>query len=463
MTKHVSGAEAGPATMHAPVHTGTYDPERWMEVQAFIPEPNQHSLLPRAVSKAQAMATVCSALRLLGAREIDIAAWRLIADVTDRKAWHDPARSPVNWKRQCDLARELGISERHWRRIEGRLSDCGVLARMTADNGYRGRRSGQPYGAPISCGLSLEPALANFRVLAGIVERAALAEEARQELALTARTARRRIGILVASLKDIETRRWAKGRLDELDDGLRPVSTRVASHGDLSAWQEALVSLEGDIREAMTPCPFPDGEQPVGPATASERPSALADDAGGQGTGIDAGDCHVENVQNQQFLSGAPDSGVRCHIQPVQESESIQHEEGAKREPPDRNPTPGLRMTERDMRNLASEDLALWLDAADDWQDALPHVLRELGINVSAWHDACDAMGPPVAFLALLVIDRNRSHPDTPILNPGGALRAFTARAREGKLDLARSILGIRHRERKGRQPRTSPPPRKPS
>ena len=263
MTKHVSGAEAGPATMHAPISVGTYDPEHWTSVQAFVPEPNQHSLLPAKISKAQAMATICRALRLIGAREMDIAAWRLIADVTDRQAWHAHDRTPVNWKRQCDLARELGISERHWRRIEGRLSDCGVLARMTADNGYRGRRSGQPRGAPISCGLSLEPALANFRALAGIVEEAALAEEARQELALSARTARRRIGILVAGLQDIEMRRWAKGRLDELDDGLRPASTRVAGYGDLSAWHEALVSLEGDIREAMTPCPPPDQEPPA--------------------------------------------------------------------------------------------------------------------------------------------------------------------------------------------------------
>lgn len=456
MTKHVSGAEAGPATMHAPISVGTYDPEHWTSVQAFVPEPNQHSLLPAKISKAQAMATICRALRLIGAREMDIAAWRLIADVTDRQAWHAHDRTPVNWKRQCDLARELGISERHWRRIEGRLSDCGVLARMTADNGYRGRRSGQPRGAPISCGLSLEPALANFRALAGIVEEAALAEEARQELALSARTARRRIGILVAGLQDIEMRRWAKGRLDELD-GLRPASTRVASFGDLSAWQEALVSLEGDIREAMTPCPPPDQEPPAGPA-------APADDAGSARNGLYVVENPVENVQIQQDMSAAPDSGVRCHIQPELESESIHHEGNAKREPADeQNPTLGIRMTEQDMRDLASDDVALYLDAMKDWQEALPHVLRELGINVSAWHEASAEMGPAMAFIAVLVIDRNRAHPDSPIRNPGGALRAMTRNAREGRLNLAGSILGIRHRQRKGRQPKSSSPHRKPS
>ena len=55
--------------------------------------------------------------------------------------------------------------------------------------------------------------------------------------------------------------------------------------------------------------------------------------------------------------------------------------------------------------------MAFLLDAADDWQDAVPHVMHHLGINVAAWHDACDAMGPPLAFLSLIAIDRNRLHP----------------------------------------------------
>ncbi|MYK88203.1 MAG: hypothetical protein F4018_07560, partial [Acidobacteria bacterium] len=206
-----------PATMHAPVESGAYDPERWMDVQAFVPQPNHHSRLPDRISKPQAMTTICSALRLIGATEREIAVWRHVADITERQAWHAEDRSPVNWKRQCDMAREMDIGERQFRRIEARLAGFGVLARTTADNGYRGRRSGQAYGAPIGCGLSIEPALANFRAFAGIVEEAALAEEARQEKALEARTARRRVGLLVATLKDIEMRHWAKGRLDELD------------------------------------------------------------------------------------------------------------------------------------------------------------------------------------------------------------------------------------------------------
>ena len=122
------------------------------------------------------------------------------------------------------------------------------------------------------------------------------------------------------------------------------------------------------------------------------------------------------------------------------------------------------RLTERDIRAVASDDVALWLDAGIGWQDALPHILRELGVNISAWHDACDAMGEPVAFLALPgdrpqtgSTRRRRSS------TPGGALRAFTRKARLGELDLTRSLLGIWERERQGRQPKGAQPPGRPS
>ena len=458
MKDHVSEGHAGPATTHAPVACASYDPDRWMEVQSFVPEPNHHSRLPGRVTKYQAINTVCAALRLLGASEKEIAAWRHIADVTDRQAWNAADRSPVNWRRQCDLARELGISDRWMRRLETTLAGYGVLARMTADNGYRGRRSGQAYGAPISCGLSIEPAIANFRALAGIVEEAEIAEQARQQKALEARTARRRVGILVAGIDDIEMRRWAKGRLDELDQDLRPATTRGASHVDLSVWLAALVSLEGEIREAMTPLPSPDGTLAGDTASAVEQAGSAPAAPARPQNGAAMEDRPEDIVANQGDNSGAPELGFRSHIQPVQETRSIQDEnnEARNRTPLQRKkpPRPVAGMTVDDLRNLASDDLAFLLDAASDWQDAVPHVLHHLGINVSAWHDACDAMGPPLAFLSLIIIDRNRFHPKSPIDSPGGALRAFAAKARAGGLNLAGSVEGIRVRTRKGLQPK---------
>ena len=473
MTEHASGVASGPATPH---DAGAYDHTRPHEVQAFVPAPGQHFSLPDGVSKLQAVTTTCRALRLLGASERTIAVWRCIADTTERQAWHAGDRAPVNWRRQSDLAREMEIGERQFRRIEAELARLGAIARATADNGYRGRRSGQSAGEPIRCGLSIEPALANHAAFAAIVAEAELAEESRQEAVLNARAARRRVGLLIASLQDVEMRSWAKGRLDELEQTARPASPRVAGSEALSLWHAELLALEDAVREALAPLPAQEPEtapsQAAAGAAAVHREDSRA----------------VDETEIRQEMSGAPDIQDRCHIQPTTESRGICKEpappddqegipgagywgnpgipaqgKGAGAQPPPLSPSLAARLTERDIRAIASDDVALWLDAGIGWQDALTHILRELGVNVSAWHDACDAMGEPVAFLALLVIDRNRFHPRKPILNPGGALRAFTRRARIGELDLTRSLLGIWERERQGCQPKGPQVPRRPS
>lgn len=488
MTEPVSGVANGPAQSCAPESTGAYDPDRRHQVQAFIPAPEQRFQLPDRITKAMAMNTTCRALRLLGAGEREIAVWRLVADRTEREAWHADDRSPVNWRRQCDMAREMGITERQFRRIEARLALYGAMARATADNGYRGRRSGQSARAPINCGLSLEPAVANFQAFAAIVAEAEHVEETRQEAVLNARTARRRVGQLVAELRDIEIRRWAIGRLEELDARSRPPCPRAASAEQVSLWHADLLALEDAIREALRPMPVPD----AAPAPDSDIDSS-SDAATPPGDGrtrvsriVSQGSAPVNTPETQQEMSAAPDIGVRSHIQPTTEKRRICNDpdpapktpspalsdpesrfrlrgEGAKPQVPPLSPTLSARLTDSDIRALASDDVALWLDTFPDWQDAVPQILRELGANVSAWHDACDALGEPLAFLALIVIDRNRFHPDRPIRSPGGALRAFTARARTGELDLTRSVLGIWERERQGRQPKGPLTPRTPS
>lgn len=52
-------------------------------------------------------------------------------------------------------------------------------------------------------------------------------------------------------------------------------------------------------------------------------------------------------------------------------------------------------------------------------------------------------MGWLEALLSVVIIDRNTDHPTNPIRSAGGALRAFTARAAKGELNLERSLFGI--------------------
>ena len=69
-----------------------------------------------------------------------------------------------------------------------------------------------------------------------------------------------------------------------------------------------------------------------------------------------------------------------------------------------------------------------------------------LGIGRAAWGEACAVMGLAEATLAVLILDRNVHHPATPVRNPGGALRALTARAGEGGRRLDASIFAILRR-----------------
>ncbi|RLQ84988.1 replication initiation protein RepC [Notoacmeibacter ruber] len=82
------------------------------------------------------------------------------------------------------------------------------------------------------------------------------------------------------------------------------------------------------------------------------------------------------------------------------------------------------------------------LDVIDGAHDLLP----SLGINYSAWTEAATVMGDAGAALCVLVLDANRDHPMTPVINPGGAFRAMTRKFRAGKLNLTGSLIGLARR-----------------
>ena len=82
-----------------------------------------------------------------------------------------------------------------------------------------------------------------------------------------------------------------------------------------------------------------------------------------------------------------------------------------------------------------------------DLVDAAGARRREIRIHACAWHEARRVMGDYGAALAVIVIDRNLNHPETPIRSPGGVLRAMSDRARAGALYLHRSVYGILDRD----------------
>ncbi|MFK5980483.1 MAG: replication initiation protein RepC [Rhizobiaceae bacterium] len=106
---------------------------------------------------------------------------------------------------------------------------------------------------------------------------------------------------------------------------------------------------------------------------------------------------------------------------------------------------------------LSSEEMQLYI-TGHQGERATPNAmdfilasidrLAELGINRSAYNAALEQMGDMATALCILIIDRNRFHPETPIKNPGGVLRAMTARHRAGALNLTGSLIGITERDK---------------
>ncbi len=105
--------------------------------------------------------------------------------------------------------------------------------------------------------------------------------------------------------------------------------------------------------------------------------------------------------------------------------------------------------------DLASEDMQIQIQTCQgditnlrDLHiiDAATRMISALGINYDAWIKAVNEMGDHGAALCVLLIDANRTHPTTPVRNPGGALRAMTARHKAGKLNIVGSLIGLARR-----------------
>lgn len=83
---------------------------------------------------------------------------------------------------------------------------------------------------------------------------------------------------------------------------------------------------------------------------------------------------------------------------------------------------------------------------AHDFELAAVSRLHELGINRSAWREACDVMGSALATICLLITDANRFNPDIPVRNPGGYLRGMTRAHQAGELNIVGGLIGLTER-----------------
>ena len=81
--------------------------------------------------------------------------------------------------------------------------------------------------------------------------------------------------------------------------------------------------------------------------------------------------------------------------------------------------------------------------------DAADWLRGELGVSKSLWGEACLAMGREEAAIAVAIVSaKPAGHFRS---SPGGYFHGMVAKAKAGELNLARTIWGLRARDRQGR------------
>ena len=117
-----------------------------------------------------------------------------------------------------------------------------------------------------------------------------------------------------------------------------------------------------------------------------------------------------------------------------------------------------LRLSTDELVRLAPRLRVYLATLAPTWPDvvdAADWLRGELGVSKPLWGEACLAMGREEAAIAVAIVStKPAGHFRS---SPGGYFHGMVAKAKAGELNLARTIWGLRGRDRKageGRSPR---------
>ena len=395
--------------------------------------PAIHPGLPAGMTKWDALRLVRTLRRELGLSRAACEVLEKLADSTPTADWTHRHRMPVNFRRQIELAQEVGITPRQFRKIEHLLEERGLIERRVASNGYRGRTAAA-IGAAGVAGISLAPLIALTPELASRCERAAAEREACAALRIDIRVAWRALNHLLAHPAAEPLREASLEVAPPTSDAMLKLGTL-----ELDRCLEAIQNAVRTVQERLARS-----------TRSSGAPEQKARSHTEDTTGTELNTCNAEapkrtasKLADTNGLAG-PDDPEDCRENKAAVGTGLC------------NPDRALALTPQALRDLATEELRLYIDnvrepgtprTLPDIEQAITWRLPEVGINASAYEEAQETIGWFDAMLAVIVIDRNRSHPATPIRNPGGTLRAFTRRAKAGELNLRASVFGIWARE----------------
>lgn len=356
---------------------------------------------------------------------------------------------PIVYQSQAKTARYFRVSERQIQRLETALFERGALTWDTAGNNKRFGVRSESGELLYASGVDLAPLAALREELEQKKEEIRLADAAWFETKRQISWYRSRIRSLIAEaancsgLENVAAE--AQHAYNGIDDHIRTYMDLPYLRDLLKAHLEVHNSLAEAI-EAHTP--------------ASAECEFKSEITSNMSPTDDKEVAHSYSTNNTQFLKRNTSSPL--------DSQASGGSVMARSEVTPQQPAGGGVSKEEWMAALATEKARIsWkqvLAACSErfrekfprtsntlgWPDiveAAYSLLPTLGISRSAWIEACMILGRDGAALAVMIIDRKTQDPEKPILNPGGYLRGMTARAKEGKLNLHRSIFGLLKRD----------------
>jgi replication initiation protein RepC len=365
---------------------------------------------------------------------------------TRENDWEEGAR-PIVFQSLAKTALDFGVSERQIQKTEQALFRAGAITWNDSGNHRRyGQRDPKTGRIAYAFGVDLTP----LAYLKATLEQKLEEKEARDEAWLAEK---RKISWYRAQIRAL----IGEGGSDEAEATYNRIAVPIKAYMSLETLRQIAAehkechdSLQTILQEqspvektvSMSVEKTPEGEQKfthIYPT--NQRPSDKSD------TCNPTDNAFRESVTRPSEVHPQHRSHGKTAKRAGGQHQELKPGQGREEQPP---VTAGLdHVTWKQVLNAASDRFRAHIPVHNrplDWKDlvdAANGLLPELGINKSAWNEACIVLGTTGAALCVLITDHAALREKDRVLNPGGYLRSMTRKAQRGELHLHRSIFGI--------------------
>ena len=351
---------------------------------------------------------------MFGLTDAEIISFTVMAQDPPPRAWKSGDTEPCCWRQQTEVANRCGKSRHTLRRHEAKLVAAGLIEKRAMAHGGRSGYVG--CGIFFSATIALVPAMMAFR--------AALdATAAEHRLLCNMRSVHK--GHFRSALSALANLRPDHPALVRLTDSVAAwPDARVLRRCELDALRAHVEEADHLTRELLRVPEEAENMQ--------------------HGSGMDAAPYIQNTTQDSLSVCNAAPDGAAISREERKAQRTSRH----------RNEF-HLKLGGKTLFGLCSDNMQMYLAARmGDRTEPTPHDLEcavqarlpELGINISAWSDACQAMGRDLATICVIVTDANRDHPQIRVRNPGGYLRGMTHAYRCGTLNIMGSLIALSQR-----------------